>query len=500
MRSSALIPLAGVLLLAGYLFLSFLGIRAGPQSMDSYGIIISVNQDRQTGTYGTSRPPGHPLTEYWLLPAAVLLSGAGDLNPITYGCFQLIGGLCCLGAFGLLLREIPLSPARRLLALGCLAFSPYFLIESSDGEEFLWATFFLLVAVWLVIRLSKGTFAHPRVGWGLAVAAAVAASGCRPEFGLVALGVVFWTLLASDRTWIERISFAAFALVLLALLWAPLAMARGPREPYPITYDPTVRFGIGVYKILFQAVGLVPSFFAAIFVFRSWRFVGIKAPFRGNILPYWTVWLILIFFGSFFLYPTKPAMVMPGVAFLILLGALAARPWVWACFVVGFMSMQLMQIDCFKNRVWAGLVVKPSVAEQNFRGRPAFKGPWVEAASRDALLGKHLVIADVWPWDFTWQLDHGSWRGRPLPESEFHGLIIAYQVGPGLVASRTLCDPSGRLQQLTRKGYDVWIDRNLYRELFLRYDVAAQTPQSGDINGTPCRIMDIRPVFASEGR
>jgi hypothetical protein len=452
-----------------------------------------VNHDLQTGTHGMSRPPGHPLTEYWLLPAVAFLSG-GALTPIAYGWFQLLGGLCCLGMFWELLRELPLSPARRLLAVGCLAFSPYFLIESSDGEEFLWATCFLLASVLLVTRLSKGTIAHPQLGWGLAVAFAVAASGCRVEFGAVALLVVFSTLLLTDRRWSGIISFAALALFLLALLWGPLLWGEGAHEPYPIPYETKVRFGIGIYKIVFQALGLIPSFFAAIFMVQSWNFIRLKAPFGHDLLPFWTVWLILVFFGSFFLYPTKPVMVTPGVAFLILLGALVARPWLWTCFVVGCLSTQLLQIDCFKNRVWTGPVMKPGVAEQNFRGRPAFKGPWVEAASRDALAGKHLVIADVWPWDLTWQVEHDGWRGRPLPESKYQGLIIAYQVGPGIVASRTLSDQSGRIQRYIKEGYDVWIDRNLYRELFLRYDVAAPTPTSGEIEGTPCRLLDIRPV------
>jgi hypothetical protein len=492
MRASRLLPIAGVLL-AGYLFLCWLAIRSGLQSMDSYGIILSVNDHLRTGTYGMSRPPGHPLTEYWLLPAVAFLSGRGELTPIAYGCFQLAGGICCLGAFWLLTLELPLSPVRRLLAVGCLAFSPYFLIESSDGEEFLWATFFLLAAVLLVTRLSKGSFAHPRLGWGLAVASAVAASGCRVEFGSVALAVVLWTLFFSDRRRIERASFVGLAFFLLALLWLPLLAGKGAQQPYPIPYETKVRLGIGVYKIVFQAVGLIPSIFASVFVLRSWKFIRIKAPFRGDLLPFWMVWLLLIFFGSFFLYPTKPAMVMPGVAFLILLGALVARPWLWTCFVAGCLSMQLFQIDFFKERVWTGPVLKPSVAEQNFRSRPAFKGPWVEAASRDALLGKHVVITDVWPWDFTWQLEHGAWSGRPLPESKYQGLIIAYQIGPGIVASRTLSDQSGRIVRYLNEGYDVWIDRTLYRELFLRYDLAAQTPTTGDIGGSPCRLMDIRP-------
>jgi hypothetical protein len=491
---------AGTSLLAGWLFLGWLGIRAGLQSMDSYGIILSVNDHLRTGAYGVSRPPGHPLTEDWLLPALALLFGRGELTPALYGCFQLAGGLCCLAAFWLLLREAPLSPARRLLALACLAFSPYFLIESSDGEEFLWATAFLLLSVLLLTRLAKGTRAHPLLGWVLAVTSAVAASGCRIEFGAVTLGVVFWALLASDRRRIEKLGLAGLTLILLTLLWGPLVIRTGAQQPYAITYEPSVRFGIAIYKILFQAVGVIPSLCAALFLWPAWKLLRVTAPLRDKLLPCLTVWVPLIFFVSFFLYPTKPAMVLPGVAFLILLGAFVARSWLWAGFVVGCLTTQLIQIDCFKNRAWAGLVIKPSVAEQNYRGRPAFNGPWVDAASHAAILGKHLVIANVWPWDFTWQLAHGTWSGRAIPESRYQGLIIAYQVGPGIVASRTLADPSGRLQRYISEGYDIWIDRDLYRELFQRYDLAKPTPGNGEIDGTPCRIIDLRPHSGGAAR
>ena len=55
------------------------------------------------------------------------------------------------------------------------------------------------------------------LGWGVAIVCAVAASGCRIEFGAVALGMVFWTLPVSGRSLKEKLGLGLLAAVLLGV-------------------------------------------------------------------------------------------------------------------------------------------------------------------------------------------------------------------------------------------------------------------------------------------
>jgi len=408
---------SAVALLAGYVALGWTGIKAGLSSIDSYGIIEAANIRLQTGAFAMSRPPGHPLNEDWMLPAFAWMVERGPaFSSETYGFYQLAGGLGCAVFFWLLLGQIPLSPARRFLATACLMFSPFFLIESSDGEEFLWGSAFLFAALWIVAKLSTGTIPRIMAGWGLALACAVGASGCRIEFGVVALGMVFGTLLASDRNWRQKLGLILFAAVLLVLLWGPLVFRFGMNRPYPIPLSLAVRLGVGLYKIIFHALGLIPMVFAAYLFIQARGHFRLIPPFGRPIVGYMGVWLTLVFFGLFFLYPMKPAVMIPLVAFLILLSAMQAGPWLWACFVMACLGVQLAQLDCFDNRVWTGLKLEPSLWEQSLRGKPAFKGPEIAAASHFVMGGRRVVIANVWPWDLEWERKHNSWPGTPMPD------------------------------------------------------------------------------------
>jgi len=315
----------------------------------------------------------------------------------------------------------------------------------------------------------------------------VAASGYRIEFGVIASGIVFWTLLASDRKWTEKFGLGVVAVILVALLWGPLWIHDGVQGPWPVPIDPRVRLVSGLYKNVFDALGVIPMLFVVIFFVQTkWPF-RIVPPFGQDILRYWLPWLVVIFFGICIINPTKIPVVFPGVAFLILLLAARARPWLWGCFVAACLSTLLVQVDCFDHRVWVGVKLKPGLWEQTLLGKPAYQGPRLAAASRLAAEGRQVIIPNLWPWDLSWQRAHGAWAGVVLPESNG----MAYQVGPGIVMSRAALDQPSRLQSWVRDGYEIWIDQDVYRELFMRYTVAGPTPPTAMIGGVTCRIVEM---------
>jgi hypothetical protein len=495
--SGAFVGISAAALLAGYLILGWIGIGGGIGSLDAWGIIHVVNEQLSSGVIEASRPPGHPLNEYWILPNLARLTQIGaaraTLSDSGYGLYQLLGSIVCLGTFWLLLGEFALTPARRLLAMACLAFSPQFLITSSDGEEFVWGMACLFSALFLLSRLSSGTFQRPLLGWYLSIAFAVAASGFRLEYGAAALLAVFVTLLVSDQSWPHRFGLAAFAAVLLALIWSPVLLHHAVKPLYSDPHSLKTQLAVAIYKIAFHASGLGPFLIALIFLFQGRRTFQLLPSFRKNILNYWALWLAVMFFALFFLYPGKILYVLPSVALLILLGAAHAGRWTWAFFVLACMALLLVHLDCFDNRRWTGLKIQPSLWAQNLAAKPAALGPKVDAATRLASTGRHVIVANIWPWTLHWQQEHAAWTGVPEAPLRGDSWPRDYRVGPGIVASRfVLDDDSHPVDTYVAMGYDVWIAQDLYREKYMRYDLAAPTPETAVVDGVSCRIVELK--------
>jgi hypothetical protein len=486
--------LSGAALLAGYVVLGWIGNSFGIGSLDANGIIHVVNDRLRSGAVEISRPPGHPLSEYWVLPNLVRITPtAHSLSAFGYGIYQLTGGLFSLAFFWLLLGEVFISPTRRLLATACLAFSPQFLITSSDGEEFLWGMGFVFIAVLILSRLSRGAVKHPFPAWCAAVVCAVTASGYRIEYGAVALLVIFGTLLFSGQSWGRIFALGGLAIVLLVIIWTPILIHQGLAAPYANPLSLKTRLGVGAYKIIFHSFGVLPFLIGAAFLFQSRGSIRLLPPFGKNILSFCSLWLVVIFFCLFFIYPTKILVVLPGVAFLIWLGAVHAGRWTWALFVAACISLPLVHLDCFRDRQWTGLKPQPSLWAQNLAEKPALLRPELDAASRLAATGPHVVITSIWPWSMAWQREHAAWPGLPEPKRESLDFAEAYSVGPGIVASRNILDNDTEdLKAYVQKGYDIWVDKKLYREMYMRYDLTASTPETAVVEGIPCRVVDVK--------
>jgi hypothetical protein len=421
------------------------------------------------------------------------LAGASQiLSPFAYGLYQLAGGIFCLGVFWLLLCEFQISQTRRLLAAACLAFSPQFLITSSDGEEFIWGMACVFAAVLIISRLSAGAIRRPLMGWCASIAFAAAASGYRIEYGAVALLAVFTTLLVSDQSRPRKFGLGGFALLLLLVVWAPVLLHQGMTPPYPNPLSLKTRLGVGIYKIVFHAMGVVPLMIALLFVFQSRNTFQILPSFRNNILNYWLHGLTVIFFGIYFIYPTKIEIVLPAVGFLILLGAARAGRWTWACFVLACLSLQLTHLDCFYNRLWTGLRFQPGLWTQTLANKPSFLRPEADAAARVASGGRHVFISKIRTWELAWQRTHTAWPGVPDPKNKNPDFIESYSIGPGIVATPSILENKELLTEYVREGYDLWIDKDLYREMYMRYDLSAPTPKTAVIAGFPCRIVDVK--------
>lgn len=483
------IVVAAVVLFSGFIAINKLAITAGIWSLDSHGIMQVAGERIHEGIFDISRPPGHPLNEYWMLPGFALLFGAahmaGPISPAIYGAYQLLGGCFCLVFFWLVLGQAKVTPGRRVLAAACLAFSPTFLLNSGDGEEFLWATGCFLAVLWIIARNGPGASLGSWLG---VMALAAACSGYRLEIGIMTIGIATVSL-AILRQSLSRTIILVALVLFIGIIWAPVLMQHGASAPYDVPLAPKTRVEVGVYKILFTLLGVIPMLFAALFYLGWWKRFRLLPSLENDFLAYWAPRLVLLFFALFFIYPTKISVVLPGLACLILWGAMQARGWIWAGFVAGCIAVQLVNLDCFVDRVWVGPNVQRSLWAQFYTKKPRFRQAALIAASQVASNGKYLVIANVYPWDFDWNLQRGRWTAPGPARDSAGGVIQSYDAGAGVVASRVLLDRSTLLKAYVASGYDIWIDESLYREVFQRYAMASSREAMGDIDGFPCHLL-----------
>jgi hypothetical protein len=485
------IVIAAALLFAGFIAMSWLAFAAGISSLDAHGIMQVAGKRIHDGSFDESRPPGHPLNEYWMLPGFALLFGSshvpGPIGPEIYGAYQLLGGCFCLIVFWFLLGEAGVTPTRRVLATACLTFAPTFLLNAGDGEEFLWATGCFLAVLWLI---SRNGMTASLGSWLSVMVLAAACSGYRLEIGVMTMGVAVVSLLASRQVWSHKLALLTALAVLVGIVWAPLLLHHGASPPYDIPLALKTRLEVGIYKILFTLLGVIPMAFAVLFYLGWWKRFRLLPSFESNILAYWAPRLFLLFFALFFVYPTKISVVLPGLACLILWGAMQARGWVWAGFVAGCIAVQLVNLDCFVNRVWVGPNVQPSLWAQFYTKKPCFRWATLVKATDFASNGRHVIIANVYAWDIDWNLKHGTWTPPGPPHDSFGGWVQSYDAGPGIVASRVLIDRPALLKDYIARGYDIKIDQSLYREVFQRYAMVS-SGATGEIDGLPCDLVTL---------
>ncbi len=487
--------MAGAILVVEYIVFVLVTTRAGFSSLDAHALLSTATQRLQTGGFYYSRTPGHPLNEYWVLPGFVWLLQGGkvaEISNLTYALYLLTGGLACLAMFGLLLREMKVSPERGVLAAACLVFSPAYLIQSINGEEFLWSLAYLFAAAVLILRLSAGKVRSPVAGWGLAVAAAVAASGYRLEFGVVIMGLVGLCALLSDLSLWQKAGLGLWGIVLFLLLWAPLYYHQGLVPASDIHMGVVLKIEASLFKSAFELIGIIPMTLLVISFLLNlphFRFLPTWGPALVNFL---IPCLAVVFFPIYMLYPQKVQGVLPGLACLLALAALRANRWLWASIVVTSALTLLVQFDCYQHHTLTRLHAYPSLWSQEVSAKPAFQGAKIEAATRFANQGKNVVITRCWPWDFAWMQDHGAWNGTVESASglaEDHEDF--FRVGDGVVATRSVVDDPAVLKTYVDRGYTIWLDQDLYQEVFLRYTFSGHIPESFSIEGVPCRIVDL---------
>ncbi len=296
--------LVALLILASRL--PFLGAGYGADP-DAWRLANSARYILETGRYGASRLPGHPVQEIacaWISPG-----GPWALNGAT-ALLSVVAGL----AFVVLLGRLGVPhPALSGLALAAI---PVAYAHSTDSMDYVWALAFLLVAL-NAARGGRATLAG--VLLGLAI-------GTRITYVVYLLPLALLFLWGSPeaRRAVTRIRFALTALMVAALAYLPVYLEYGPGflRTYETGYPRTLFFLKQLTLDVWGVLGLGALAYATLaLAFRALR----RSSPRSAPDPERRMWTIvcavaiLLTVGTYLLLPHDAGYIIPALPFALLL-------------------------------------------------------------------------------------------------------------------------------------------------------------------------------------
>lgn len=454
-------------LLVGYGALLLSQIDHGLASLDAHGIIRVVVTLIDHHKIDVSRPPGHPTTEFYLFGAVgwVLHLVGHRFDEHAYLLGQAIAAIATLVLFYRLLRALAIPAMRACIAILALGLSAQFLANAIDGEEFVFALFFILLALRLLI--SDQPIASARLSMSIFVFAL--ATGCRPEaiFAIVIYPIYF----RSARLAFSRGAFAAGVFVIAMLLvWLPIFFV-GLRAPYDAGMNLKQALLAGAYKLLFQCFGVAT--FVALMVVpareisrRPWR-----ETFPRNFVGQLACVIPLLFFALFFRYATKPAYVLVALPFLLIV-ACESRALIFTIAILTAAEF-FVKIDIFQDRQLQKPFLAPGNGLAAIRQKPFYRLRYLRGVLGQCGNEPTLVVADAAPWDFAYHIEQRNIDlTESSPETATEAAVYASSSGrPCSVMSRDAAFEPALLQKWRTAGYTIKMDATLHRVASGRYDI-----------------------------
>ena len=483
---------AFVVLLVFYGALLAFQFDHGLASGDGHGVVHTTQALLNGGQLEVSRPPGHPTTEFYLFGAVgwILQKGFGvEFGDQVYLVGQAIGALAALIIFYELLLRIDATRVRALLATICLAFSTQFFFNAADGEEFIFGILFLLIAVRLLLFPPESVNIRRLL---LSIFCFALATGCRPELVFAAIIFPIYCLLTPKFGWKYALISIALSAVAVVIVWLPVLFI-GIRAPY--TAGMNLRESIlgGAYRIIFQA------FTPPVFLLLCWVLIAALRDLRKqmeskNFVFTMSCVVPLIFLAVFFLHPSKAAHLLVALPFVLLLAV--GRSLVLLLALTFFTVLgSAVNIDIFRDRQLVRPFSTTGSYVQAVREKPYYKLDYLRKLLDQCDNRPAIIIGDVWPWDFEYQIDRGS---LPVREKDLHGEIKRDIPAFFLTGDRCIFLPpdaayeNALLQEWKQKGYAMKMDAKLYRTLFARYDVrSAFSSTTADVGGVSFNLFRV---------
>ena len=494
--------------LAYWLFLGFLILYAaillseckhGLGSLDGHGIITATRNFIENGRHEVSRPPGHPTTEIYIFGAIgwILKSGFGhSFDDRTYLIFQALIALATLTVFYNLLRRLGTGNWRALLATICLALSAQYFSNAIDGEEFISALFFILLAIGFLLPRSgaEQSFGRP----GLSILCFALAVGCRPE---AIFAIVIYPVFCRFRPgwgWKHLLGIVIATLVAVLLVWLPV-LFHGIRAPYQIGMNFRDSILGGGYKLVFQTFTL-PVFviLCGILLYNLGKIAAhLRQPFPNNFVLTISCLIPVIFFALFFYYASKPSFLLITLPFLLTL-AVTMSDSVLVALAVATLLGCFIEVDIFRERRLTAPFLTAGSYARAVRGKPYYKTEYFRALSKQCSDFPTLIIADAWPWDFDYHVAHRNFAARPeivsrTETGELKGFGLS--TNPDCVfLPRNAAWQTNLLELWQANGYRLVMDATLYRTIFAKYDVTTSLGDSARVGNLSVKLFSISPL------
>lgn len=479
-----------VLFLFGYAALLIFQLLHGLASFDAHGIIRVVRASVEDHHLEVSRPPGHPTTEIYLFGAVgwVLQNAGRPFGETSYLVLQAVAAVLTMTVFYELLCRAGILSWRALLAVIALGFSAQFLANALDGEEFIFALLFLLLAIRLLLKRENAFVGWPRLS--LAVCCLALATGCRPEIIFAAILFPVYCLLHSRLRWKEAGLTVLLLACATALLWLPL-VRHGLHPPYDTQMGwKDSLLGAG-YKMAFQAFTFPVFCLFGLVLLGAFKQIRASSPPSRDFLFHISWLLPLLFFALFFFYPTKPAYLLASVPFLLLLVAIMSGPLLVGLTVVTLLSA-FVTIDIFRGRQLVPPFLVAGPYRQTIRQKPFGKLEYLRGLTAQCT-ARSVIVADAWPWDLDFERTHGAQlRRKEILSSAAGSETTAFYPGGNencILLPREAALEKALLAQWEAKGYEVKMDAAVYRSFYAKYDVRSALAESVRIGETPVTLF-----------
>lgn len=467
----------------------------GIGSFDTYNTLHIVQSLIDRHFLIPSREPGHPGNLYLLGPVAWVLRHGfqRELGGTAYAILQWLLALGVATGFYAWLLRSGVSRLRATAGAACLVAAPNFLLQTLDGEEFL-AALACLVAGILALGGGQATPPRPlRVAAAIFLFALMTTFRAEYVFAAAIFGAVHF--LAWRVSWKFWLGAAFGTLAALVLLWLPILLTQGIHNP-----DPRMSLANAVlawgYKLLFLCYGFPTSLvlFAAWFLgargaFRAWRHDRVATP--PALLA--SLAIVVAYLALYLTHPHKPGSVLVALPFFLfvlvrqhpaLLGAATA------CTLVSVFA----GVDIFRERAFTGPRLVPGGYRSARESKAAPQLPYLRAVTALPVTGKSVLIGDTWSWVIAFHLERGSLSAQSRPRAGYERGYILGGKPERLLIGREAAENLRVLDRFHREGYEIVIDRVLWRTLYARYDVSLRPGDRAQIGAVPVRLATVNAV------
>jgi hypothetical protein len=486
-----------IAVLLGFTALVLPTVGDGTGSFDSHDIIRSVRGLLDRHEIIISRPPGHPVSEIYLLGSAGWLlehAFGGRFAETAFLSLQWLAAVITGAIFyGWLVRGSG-SRLGATLALICLLLSPQFFQQTVDGDEFIFGLLFLLGAVSL-LDLAGGSV--PR--WGRLTGSIVLfalATGCRPEFVLCGavlfpLQLILWRI----RDWRTWVGTAGAVIVVVTIVWLPILLSHG--LPKPLDMGLTLKDAILAwgYKLVFVCFGfptslaLLATLLAVGHVVYHRRDPARPGDPTASIAM---LLLALLFVGVFVFLPGKPAYALSSLPFLLWLTARWLRPAVLVGLAALTLANACVGIDVFVGRKLSAPYLTPGAVASALGGKAAHQLPYLQGLVKVPVGPKSAVLGGAWSWACAYHAERGGFPATAHPLPIDGPTPYALHGSPDhLFLPRESIWWTNQIHQLHLAGYEIVVDRLVWRTVYARYAVNQTVGDTATIGDTPVRLADV---------